>query len=152
MKGGSLQGVEVPEAGGGKGFPYLMGDTKLGLKGKLGEAEDEKWRKAFQTEGMAWAKTGRYEMRNRKMGMKHAPGDGVCEGPEPGTRADGPGKRKPFGLRPHCLKRLEGNPGVGVPASLTSTWDLTAPINRKKKLGRGEKKKPSFRSEPVCVL
>lgn len=41
----SVHGVGIPEAGGGKGFSHLTGDTELDLEGKLPELKDEKPRK-----------------------------------------------------------------------------------------------------------
>lgn len=42
MKRGSVQGVGVLEAGRVKGFPHIAGDSKLHLKEKLQELNDEK--------------------------------------------------------------------------------------------------------------
>ena len=36
---------------------------------------------------MAWAKAGRYEKGSREMGIRHAPGDRVCEGPGSATQS-----------------------------------------------------------------
>lgn len=56
MKGGSAQGVGVPETGDGKGFPHLAGDTKLALEGKSGELKDEKQRKGIPGRGHGMGK------------------------------------------------------------------------------------------------
>lgn len=47
-------------------------------------------------------------------------------------------KQSSFGMRPHHLSLIEGNPGVRVTLSLTSTWDLTALFHRKLRQGGKE--------------
>jgi len=66
MKGVSAQGVGVPKAGGGNDYP----DTSQVIASWILKGNQESSRMtsrgtAFQAEGMAWAKAGRYEKGNR---------------------------------------------------------------------------------------
>lgn len=66
MKGVSAQGVGVPKAGGGNDYPHTSQVIASWiLKGNQESLRMTSRGTAFQAEGMAWAKAGRYEKGNR---------------------------------------------------------------------------------------